>query len=53
MVYNDGDTQRLSLREVRLSLVEEVQVPLNIALDCKMHYEKGSYLTRVPLPTIS
>ena len=53
VVYNDGDTQRLSLREVRLSLVEEVQVPLNIALDCKMHYEKGSYLTRVPLPTIS
>ena len=53
VVYNDGDTQRLSINEVRLSLVDEGQVPLQMALDCKMHFEKGSYQSRVPLPTIS
>ena len=53
VVYNDGDTQRLSLKEVRLSLVDEIQVPPQVVLDCQMHYAKGTYLIRTPLPTIS
>ena len=53
VVYQDGDTQKLSHNEVILSLIDEEKVPRKHVDECKKHAKDGLYKFRKPLPTIS
>ena len=50
VIYNDGDSQRLSLREVQLSLLNEQLAPTEELQACKFHAENLTYMKRIPLP---
>lgn len=50
VVYNDGDSQRLSLREVQLSLLNEQLAPPEELIACKYHVDHRTYTKRIPLP---
>ena len=52
VIYNDGDSQKLSLREVRLSLLNESLAPRRELEACVYHRDHKTYLSRHELPQI-